>query len=636
MSRQCLMGSIHPTRHGLTEISCSLHHECQRGSLCSKTIYSIVYQVKENKEELLRLSNRIKHVVLSLEDFRTRDIIQESEYTDAMTVISDVILRTERISQRLLKRSLGDRTWNRAEIASEISRLNEDLKNYLSVHTIRALDIMQSSQIRNYTALSTSIEEIAVKLAELDLRPSSSRWETRGQAWATQDRKSPMIMRGKPLHTITEHWGGYGDATLLEVKMDTSYNELLQFITNAAEQELKITVPQHLGQTIAEVDLSLGGIWAGVPTDGGSSLPPDLGQYPLLPISGLDPTQLPACMQGKGGFLMPMYRKEAMWISFNSASTSLGSAVKVSVGGVNTISGTVTKAITPLNVEQDYLVTGRQARLDGTVTGPGIVRQFVATTLGLGYTIEEQVTGKADEGGLQFDIFSPRPFGGLFQLKSPSKDLDDLKTPQELGIPTNSKLLFTSVTDLDAWCGITTKWTVGDYHHKTSRYDEPTLLPFNYSTPSTSTPYNRSHMWKVTEITQVSLTPSFWFNRTLLGLLYPSTPLHGTCTIGTTFNWFPLYDDPEAHVNQVSDSLARVKPVTQLDEERTGIAGYTGISSQNHCLAGPSRQQEVINFAQDRVSPLHIGPPAHYTSTPQNKQHRTQPHWALANQRKMF
>jgi hypothetical protein len=40
----------------------------------------------------------------------------------------------EGLAQRLSKRSLIDRTWNKAEITLEISRINEDLKSFLSVY----------------------------------------------------------------------------------------------------------------------------------------------------------------------------------------------------------------------------------------------------------------------------------------------------------------------------------------------------------------------------------------------------------------------------------------------------------------------------------------------------------------------
>ena len=51
-------------------------------------------------------------------------------------VLDSFIIRAERLAQRLLKRNLGDRTWNAGEISSDLRRLNDDVQNYLSVHTV--------------------------------------------------------------------------------------------------------------------------------------------------------------------------------------------------------------------------------------------------------------------------------------------------------------------------------------------------------------------------------------------------------------------------------------------------------------------------------------------------------------------
>lgn len=93
-----------------------------------------------------------------------------------------------------------------------------------------------------------------------------------------------------------------------------------------------------------------------------------------------------------------MFNKEALWVSFSGSS---GNAVKVSVGGcsisrvyfarhsqlrllgVNVVSGSFYKALTPLAIEQDYLITGPQTRLDGIVAGPGVVRQVRHKSNGL-------------------------------------------------------------------------------------------------------------------------------------------------------------------------------------------------------------------------------------------------------------
>jgi hypothetical protein len=71
--------------------------------------------------------------------------------------------------------------------------------------------------------------------------------------------------------------------------------------------------------------------------------------------------------------------------------------------------------------------------------------QFVAMPHGGNYTIEEQVTGKAEEGGFQFDIFPRRPERSFYEFNmrfetphgrsKQGRTLQLLKTPSELGVP---------------------------------------------------------------------------------------------------------------------------------------------------------------------------------------------------------
>ena len=59
--------------------------------------------------------------------------------------------------------------------------------------------------------------------------------------------------------------------------------------------------------------------------------------------------------------------------------------------------------------------------------------KFVAADLGSGYTVEEQVTGKAEIGGFQFDIFPRRPeVDGRFYWEG--KEVDSISSPSELGM----------------------------------------------------------------------------------------------------------------------------------------------------------------------------------------------------------
>ena len=49
-----------------------------------------------------------------------------------------------------------------------------------------------------------------------------------------------------------------------------------------------------------------------------------------------------------------------------------------------------------------------QPWLDGYCVEKGIIRQFVAMPLGEGYSVEEQLTGEAEFGGIQIEVFPMR------------------------------------------------------------------------------------------------------------------------------------------------------------------------------------------------------------------------------------
>ena len=53
---------------------------------------------------------------------------------------------------------------------------------------------------------------------------------------------------------------------------------------------------------------------------------------------------------------------------------------------------------------QDYVVSPDQPWLDGFAIEKGVIRQFVAMPLGAGYSVEEQLTGEAEWGGIQISI----------------------------------------------------------------------------------------------------------------------------------------------------------------------------------------------------------------------------------------
>lgn len=111
-----------------------------------------------------------------------------------------------------------------------------------------------------------------------------------------------------------------------------------------------------------------------------------------------------------------------MWMSFKS---TVPFALKIFVGGVNAISGASaleTEAAmlarlqthgNPKKSNQDYLVTPKQALIDGIALADGTVRQFVAMPVDSGYSVEAQVTGEESVRGIQFEVtpskYSPPP-----------------------------------------------------------------------------------------------------------------------------------------------------------------------------------------------------------------------------------
>lgn len=103
--------------------------------------------------------------------------------------------------------------------------------------------------------------------------------------------------------------------------------------------------------------------------------------------------------------MMPMHQSEALWLYFFAAYPF---AVKVGAGKINAISGETWCAGLQRH-PQDYLVLPEQPWLDGFSVGKGLIRQFVAMPLGDGYSVEEQLTGNADVGGIQLQVFPMKP-----------------------------------------------------------------------------------------------------------------------------------------------------------------------------------------------------------------------------------
>ncbi|OKK22221.1 hypothetical protein AMK16_03315 [Streptomyces sp. CB00455] len=149
-----------------------------------------------------------------------------------------------------------------------------------------------------------------------------------------------------------------------------------------------------------------------LPESGTHALPPGLGEFPLRRVEDYPDTAPPQWL-AKGGVMLPVYLREAMWLSFGG--TREPAALQVGVGKVCAVSGerwTGRLARDP----QNYVVPPRQPWLDGINSGDGTVRQFVAVPLGFGATVEGQVTGEETTGGVQLQAF-PLEAGALAEWR---------------------------------------------------------------------------------------------------------------------------------------------------------------------------------------------------------------------------
>jgi len=240
--------------------------------------------------------------------------------------------------------------------------------------------------------------------------------------------------------------------------------------------------------------------------------------------------RVPEQWREHGGIFIPLYQREALWLGFGGVSWK-PNAVQVGVGGINAVSGTAWGD--KLSADpQNYLVTPYQPWLDGINIGDGVIRQFVAMPLGKGYTIEAQLRGDEEVGGIQLRIFEPKP--GRFP-DHPPQDQPQLEKDQHalasvaigMGLGAGGKMqqrIYPDPYTFDAW-------------------DES----------------NSSDVF-------VHLVNSLHY-RELTGRRPPRTPVSARAYTKYGLPWFDLYDEGYGAVPPTK-KLASVKSIHTIDRDR--------------------------------------------------------------------
>lgn len=269
-----------------------------------------------------------------------------------------------------------------------------------------------------------------------------------------------------------------------------------------------------------------------IPDDGHTyPLPPGLGDFPVRTTEeAVGP--LPESWQTQGGVFIPMYQREALWLAFNAPQWK-PHAIQVGIGGMNAISGEPFQH-TLNNDPQNYVVAPYQFWLDGINAGQGFIRQFVAMPLGSGVTVEAQLTGQEEQGGIQIIVYAPKP--GIFPDQPPPANeiergwgAESLEMPvQQMGLGAGGKM-------------------------KQKIYPDP-------HGPDTWDSENRGSVF-------VHIVNSDQY-RQISGQAPPTTPISAETYTMFGFPWFDLYDEPLGDVAAPGD-LATVQSIDDLSADQS-------------------------------------------------------------------
>lgn len=299
------------------------------------------------------------------------------------------------------------------------------------------------------------------------------------------------------------------------------------------------------------------------------ALPPGLGTFPVRHVDDFK-TRIPSKWIKHGGVLIPMYQSEAMWLSFacNYSSKHCAAypfAIKVATGKRSALTGGPwSKSLK----DKDYMVAPTQPWLDGYVISDGVIRQFVAAPLGQGFTAEEQITGKAEFGGLQIEVMPMKR--DYFESRWPERPV--------MHHVTRSRR---SVTQFGA-SGLTSNSSFDSLYTDYSRGLDTTVY-------ACSAADNR----KLTEISEMGLAPGGTMNQQIFadsfGISEWDTDSKNRCFIHlvNSMTWRAITDEAPPTV-----------PFTAADYTRHGYAWFDYYRDDLKVIKGTSTLKDLVSVAK--------------------------------------
>lgn len=296
-----------------------------------------------------------------------------------------------------------------------------------------------------------------------------------------------------------------------------------------------------------------------IPDDGKTyPLPPGLGSFPICQVKDYQ-KRVPKDWLEHGGVFIPMYQREALWISFQVRYWK-PNAVKVAVGKVNVVSAKPWEQKL-LPGENDYLVCPPQPWLDGINAGEGYIRQFVAMPLGMGYTVEAQVTGEEKFGGIQVIVYESKP--GKFPDQPPPREV----SYATLGIKEMAPTPAARSAKMGLAAGGKMKQKIYPDPHGIDTWDQEN--------------YGRVFVHIVNSL----------MYREITGMEPPLTPVSAKTYAQYSLPWFDLYDEKMGAIT-TPEGFEQIKTVKEIDKGK----GFT-----------PQQDDESIEISEDNIIKYKIG-----------------------------
>lgn len=287
-----------------------------------------------------------------------------------------------------------------------------------------------------------------------------------------------------------------------------------------------------------------------IPEDGRDyPLPAGLGRFPIHRVEDYA-DKVPVEWLQEGGFFIPLYQKEALFLQFDGPKWH-PTIAKVCVGKINAISGKAySEALS--RQQQDYVVIPNQKWLDGICSGVGLVKQFVAMPLGQGYTIEAQITDEERFGGFQIVIMDA--VDGRFAIRNPAidsriEDEEEARRRRKSGTLYASALpeVSFSIGRAPVSMGIAAGGSIKQQIQKDT-----------YGVESWSPEKKRS--------LTIHLVNSMAY-KTITGMEPPSSPITGAAYQRAKIPWYSNYDET-AHAVKPPSIFKRILSIAAIDKKR--------------------------------------------------------------------